>query len=274
MTARAPLVVPALTKHTATVIMAHGLGDSGAGWMALAHNWRRRGKFDEVAFIFPNAPNIPITVNMGLAMPGWYDIAHLGRDVNTPLRTPCPQKCSPNQTKDPLTVRFFPFQLDFEDNVRSQDEPGILHSRDYFNSLIKEQTDKGIKPSRIVLGGFSQGGAMSVFTGVTAKEKLGGVFGLSCYLLLSDRIKNFVPEEWPNKKTPFFLGHGDEDEVVKYAYGERSAKMLKEIGLEDVSFNTYPGLGHSADPDEVSDLEKFLEKTIPPEGDGRASSGL
>jgi hypothetical protein len=56
------LVVPAVTRHTATVIMNHGLGDSGAGWVSLAENWRRRAKFEEVKFIFPNAPNIPITV--------------------------------------------------------------------------------------------------------------------------------------------------------------------------------------------------------------------
>lgn len=129
--------------------------------------------------------------------------------------------------------------MDFEESLRTQDEAGILRSRDYFNTLIKEQTDKGIKPSRIVLGGFSQGGAMSVFTGLTNKEKLGGVFGLSCYLLLSDRIKNYTPEDWPNKNTPFFLAHGEEDEVVQYQFGEQSAKMLKEMGLDNVEFNTY-----------------------------------
>lgn len=129
--------------------------------------------------------------------------------------------------------------MDFEESLRTQDEAGILRSRDYFNTLIKEQTDKGIKSSRIVLGGFSQGGAVSVFTGLTNKEKLGGVFGLSCYLLLSDRIKNFTPEDWPNKKTPFFLAHGEDDEVVQYQFGEQSAKMLKELGLEDVEFNSY-----------------------------------
>lgn len=80
---------------------------------------------------------------------------------------------------------------------------------------------------------------MSVFTGVTNKEKLGGVFGLSCYLLLSDRIKNYTPEDWPNKSTPFFLAHGEEDDIVQYQFGERSAKMLKEMGLENVEFNTY-----------------------------------
>ncbi|KAL9072630.1 MAG: hypothetical protein Q9161_003488 [Pseudevernia consocians] len=62
MATAAPLVVPALKKHTATVIWAHGLGDSGAGWMPIAENFRRRGRFSECAFVFPNAPNIPITV--------------------------------------------------------------------------------------------------------------------------------------------------------------------------------------------------------------------
>lgn len=99
--------------------------------------------------------------------------------------------------------------------------------------------DKGIKASRIILGGFSQGGAMSVFTGLTSPEKLGGVFGLSCYLLLSDRIKNYLPEEWANNKTPFFLGHGLDDEVVPFQFGKKSADVLKELGVEDVSFNPY-----------------------------------
>ncbi|KAE8359211.1 Phospholipase/carboxylesterase/thioesterase [Aspergillus caelatus] len=244
MATRAPFVVPALKKHTATVIMAHGLGDSGAGWMGLAQNWRRRGLFEEVTFIFPNAPMIPITVNFGMSMPGWYDLSKLGRD------------------------------LDFEEAIRSQDEPGILRSREYFNTLIKEQIDQGISPSRIVLGGFSQGGAMSVFTGVTNKEKLGGVFGLSCYLLLSDRIKNQIPEDWPNKKTPFFLAHGTDDDIVKYEFGKTSSKLLQELGLENVQFNSYPDLGHSADPQEIEDLEKFLQQVIPAEGDGQASAGL
>ncbi|EAW08824.1 palmitoyl-(protein) hydrolase [Aspergillus clavatus NRRL 1] len=240
MAPRAPYIVPALKKHTATVIMAHGLGDR----MSLAQNWRRRGMFDEVAFIFPNAPMIPITVNFGMSMPGWYDLTKLGRD------------------------------LDFEEAIRHQDEPGILRSRDYFNTLIKEQVDKGISPSRIVLGGFSQGGAMSIFSGVTSKEKLGGVFGLSCYLVLSDKIKNYIPEDWPNKKTPFFLAHGLEDEVVPYQFSSLSMKALNDLGLEDVSFKSYPDLGHSADPTEIEDLERFLQKTIPPEGDGQASAGL
>jgi lysophospholipase-1 len=163
-----------------------------------------------------------------MSMPGWYDISKLGRDVRLPHIIP--------YKGAPLTAP----QLDFEEAIRTQDEAGILKSRDYFNTLIKEQMDKGIKSNRIVLGGFSQGGAMSVFSGLTNKEKLGGVFGLSCYMLLSDRIKNYTPENWPNKDTPFFLAHGDEDEVVPHAFGQKSAEMLKSLGVENVEFNTYP----------------------------------
>ncbi|KAJ5952934.1 Phospholipase/carboxylesterase/thioesterase [Penicillium vulpinum] len=243
--ARTPYIVPALTKHTATVIMAHGLGDSGAGWVSLAQTWRRRGKFDEVAFIFPNAPEIPITVNFGMSMPGWYDIAKLGGNMN------------------------------LEESVRTQDETGIIRSRDYFNALINTEIEtKNIKASRIILGGFSQGGAMSVFTGVTNKEKLGGVFGMSCYMLLSDRIKNYIPEEWANKKTPFFLAHGLKDEVVPFKSGKASAEELKKIGLENVSFSEYENLGHSATPEEIDDIEKFIEKVLAAEGESTPSAGL
>ncbi|KAK2879995.1 hypothetical protein FQN49_000688 [Arthroderma sp. PD_2] len=240
----APFVVPALKRHTATVIMAHGLGDTGAGWMMIAQNFRRRGLYDEVSFVFPNAPSIPITVNAGLSMPGWYDIKSLSSS------------------------------LTMEEFFAQRDEAGILKSREYFNGLIKAEVDKGIKPSRIVFGGFSQGGAMALVTGLTSPEKLGGIFGLSCYLPLPpDQIKKQVPEGWPNQKTPLFMGHGDIDNVVKLEYGEVTAKILKDMGV-GVEFHKYPGLGHSGDPDEIQDLEKFLDRVIPAEGAAAASSEL
>lgn len=224
------LIIPAVKKHTATVIMAHGLGDSGAGWVSLAENWRRRSKFDEVKFIFPNAPTIPITVNYGMSMPGWYDI------------------------------------LDFGDLQAGQDEVGILRSRDYFHGLIKSEVDAGIPSNRIVLGGFSQGGAMSIFSGITAPQKLGGIFGLSCYLLLHSKFKELVAVDEPNKETPIFMGHGDSDPLVKPAFGKMTAQLLKQEGYK-VELKMYRGLEHSATPEEIDDVEKYLNERIPPVGD-------
>ncbi|CZT51194.1 related to lysophospholipase [Rhynchosporium secalis] len=224
------LIIPAVKKHTATVIMAHGLGDSGAGWVSLAENWRRRQKFDEVKFIFPNAPNIPVTVNFGMQMPAWYDI------------------------------------IEFGDLQSGQDETGILKSRDYFHTLIASEIEAGIPSNRIVLGGFSQGGAMSIFSGITAPTKLGGIFGLSCYLLLHKKLKDFVPTESPNKETPVFMGHGDSDPVVKPEWGQMTAKILRETGWK-ADLKMYKGLGHSALPEEIDDVEKYLNERIPAIGD-------
>jgi predicted esterase len=75
--------------------------------------------------------------------------------------------------------------------------------------LIEKEVEGGIPSNRIVLGGFSQGGAMAIFSGVTAPKKLGGIFGLSCYLLLHDKIKSFVPKDNPNQETEIFMGHGE-----------------------------------------------------------------
>lgn len=130
------------------------------------------------------------------------------------------------------------------DLERDQDEPGILRSRAYFNSLIKEEINKGIKPSRIVLGGFSQGGCMSIFTGITQNQKLGGIFGLSCYLLLGPKIQGLIPENFPNKQTPFFIAHGTDDEVVQHKFGEISAERLKAMDVP-VEFHSYPWVAAS-----------------------------
>ncbi|KAK3671501.1 hypothetical protein LTR78_008600 [Recurvomyces mirabilis] len=231
----AALVVPALKRHTSTVIVAHGLGDSGAGWMFLAEQWRMKDKFPETKFILPNAPQIPITINMGMRMPGWYDIADFSSLAET----------------------------------RSEDETGIMRSQKVFHTLIEEEIKAGIPSERIVLGGFSQGGAMSLLAGVTNPTKLGGIFGLSCYLLLREKVQSLVPAENPNKATPIFMGHGDADPVVRYTWGQQTAAKLKEWGW-NVDFRTYRGLPHSAAPEEIDDLERYLNERIPPLGEKSA----
>jgi predicted esterase len=96
--------------------------------------------------------------------------------------------------------------------------------------LIKSEIDAGIPSSRIVIGGFSQGGAMSIFSGITAPTKLGGIFGLSCYLLLHSKIKEFVPANSPNKDTPIFMGHGDKDDLIRPQWGQTTAQILRDEG--------------------------------------------
>ena len=126
-----------------------------------------------------------------------------------------------------------------EAQARDEDKNGILASRGYFPSLIQEEIAAGIPADRIVLGGFSQGGAMSIFSGLTAPVKIGGIVGLSSWLLLNRAFKEHVPEGNLNKATPILMGHGDRDPLVLYPLAQESEKKLKELGY-DVTFKTYP----------------------------------
>lgn len=156
-------------------------------------------------------------------------------------------------------------QTSFNDLNAAHDEAGILRSRGVFNKLITDEIEAGIPSERIVLGGFSQGGAISLFTGVTTSHKLGGVFGLSCYLLMGNKVKEMAKEEAKeaNKATPFFMGHGDADEVVKYQWGQQTAEFLKKELAHRVEFKTYKNLPHSAALEEIDDLEAFIKKCLP-----------
>lgn len=123
---------------------------------------------------------------------------------------------------------------------RSSDEVGINKSIKYFHDLIDAEVNAGIPSERIVLGGFSQGGAMSLIAGPTYGKKLGGIFGLSAYMLMQDKFRSLAEESGgANKNTKIFMGHGDADQVVKHEYGLMTAERLKSWGY-DVEFNTYP----------------------------------
>ena len=140
---------------------------------------------------------------MGMRMPGWYDIRSF-TDIAS----------------------------------REDDEEGILRSRDYIHSLVDAEVAKGIPANRVVVGGFSQGGALSLLAGTTYKSQLGGIFGLSCYLLLQKKLKDIIPTDNPNQNTPIFMGHGDADQVVAHKYGKASADELVKHGYK-VDFRTY-----------------------------------
>ncbi|KAF9995541.1 hypothetical protein BGZ80_009026 [Entomortierella chlamydospora] len=218
------VIQAASSNHSATVIFIHGLGDSGAGWAPVGQELGRY--LPHVKFIFPNAPDMPVTLNYGMQMPSWYDIKSLGN-------------------------------IDQE-----QDEAGMLKSRQQLMQIVREEIDEhGIPANRIVIGGFSQGCVMGLLTGLTSEYKFAGIVSLSGYMPLHNKIMSMASDS--NRKTPIFWGHGDVDQVVRYQFGERSVEMLKQ-NKYNVKFNTYRNMGHSSCPQEIRDLLGFLKETIPP----------
>lgn len=180
-----------------SIIWLHGLGADGQDFVPVA---------DELAlptavrYIFPHAPQRPVTINGGYVMRAWYDIA------------------SP------------------EIHAR-QDEAGIRASQAAVEELIAQEVERGIAPQHIFLAGFSQGGAIALHTALRRRVPLGGVLALSTYLPLAETVAAEVRAEALH--TPVFMAHGRSDQVVPYALGEASRSMLEELGCT-VDWHAYP----------------------------------
>ncbi|KAJ3145454.1 hypothetical protein HDU89_007079 [Geranomyces variabilis] len=217
------VVVPATAKHSATVFFLHGLGDSGAGWAPVAK--MLSPALPHVKWVLPNAPTRPITVNMGMPMPGWYDI----------------QSLSPGGRED---------------------SEGISASLSQVSQLIDEEIKAGIPADRIVLGGFSQGAAMTIVYGLCGAQKLKGLISLSGYVPLTDKHLEKMGNS-ANKETEMMMGHGDEDQVVAYKWGKASYDKLVEMGKTLQPFRTYRGMAHSSSEDEIREVGAFLKKLLP-----------
>lgn len=156
---------------------------------------------------------------------------------------------------------------------KTTDTARILASRSTLHALIATERSKGIPASRIVLGGFSQGGAMALLAGLTAPEKLGGVFCLSGYLVLKDGFVGLLEEAQgaqgvqdvkDGKGTEVFMGHGEADPLVRCEWGRLTAETLRGWGWR-VRWRVYEGLEHSVEPGEMDDVEGFLGEKIPEE---------
>lgn len=221
------LRIPARTAQTATVIFLHGLGDSPEGWAFLAQEAARQRRLQHVKFVFAKAPDQPVTLNYGMEMPSWYDIKALGNVMGL------------------------------------QDEEGILASVDRVKQIIKEELDEGVVDTpRIVIGGFSQGCAVSLATSVVYDKPLGGIIGLSGYLPIHERLEALKSDA--NVNTPYFLGHGTADQVVKFEFGKMSRDyLINNFGRTKVEWHQYENMVHTASPQEIEDLFQFLEKVIP-----------
>jgi phospholipase/carboxylesterase len=207
-------------KPTGAVIWLHGLGADGHDFAPIVPQLVGPDE-RPLRFVFPHAPVRPVTINGGMPMRAWYDI--LGFDRGIP-----------------------------------QDTAGIRASAAEAAELISRENQRGIPTNRIVLGGFSQGGAISLFAGPRYPEKLAGIMGLSCYLLLED----LLPAERTrvNYQTPIFLAHGTQDPVVDVRRGTE-ARQLLEAGGYPVEWHTYP-MPHSVCPQEIEDIAAWLRKVL------------
>lgn len=200
MTALLPRIeLESAPNPTAAVIWLHGLGADGNDFAGLVPELDLKG-CPPIRFVFPHAPSIPITINGGYVMPGWYDL--YGMDL-----------------------------------VSRQDDRGIQKSEWAINALIENEVARGIPYERIVLAGFSQGCAMALHTALRLPHKIAGVMALSGYLPLADRFPS--ERHAANAHTPIFMAHGTQDQVVVIQRGEESRDALAKLG-HPVQWHTYP----------------------------------
>ncbi len=200
MTALLPRIeLESAPNPTAAVIWMHGLGASSDDFAGLVPELNLEG-CQPIRFVFPQAPSIPITINGGYVMPGWYDL--YGMDL-----------------------------------VSRQDDRGIQKSEWAIHALINNEVARGIPYERIVLAGFSQGCAMALHTALRLPQKIAGVMALSGYLPLADRFPS--ERHAANAHTPIFMAHGTQDPVVVIQRGEESRDALAKLG-HPVQWHTYP----------------------------------
>jgi phospholipase/carboxylesterase len=204
-----------------SVIWLHGLGADGHDFEPIVPELVQPAE-RALRFVFPHAPIRPVTLNGGYPMRAWYDIAALDR------RT-------------------------------AEDESGIRASRAAIDTLIRRENSRGIVSERIVLAGFSQGGAMALFAGPRYPERLAGIMGLSCYLPLGSR--HTAERSAANQATPIFLAHGRQDPVVPEMLGEYARKALEASGY-NVEWHAYD-MPHSLCPQEVIDIAAWLRRVLP-----------
>lgn len=214
-TALESLILEPPGTATASVIWLHGLGADGHDFESLVPEL---GLVERgVRFILPHAPHQPVTVNGGYVMRAWYDIRRA-------------------------------------DLARDADEAGIRASVAAVGALIESEIDRGVASGRIILAGFSQGGAVVLHAGLTYRRRLGGILALSTYLALPEALAEEIQEG--NRATPIFIGHGSEDPVAPFALAELSRDRLIALGC-GVEFHAYP-MQHTLCLEEVADIRRWL----------------
>lgn len=211
---------PSGNEPEASVIWLHGLGANGNDFVPIVEQLNLLDKL-KIRFVFPHAPIRSITVNNGMHMRAWYDIAGL-------------------------------------DLAQKEDSAGIKNSARMITALIKREQALGIASNRIVLAGFSQGGAMALYTGLRFELPIAGIVALSTYLPLPTTFE--AERHQANYATPIFMAHGMFDPVVPLMLGQMSREQLEELGHQ-VDWHTY-SMPHTVIPEEIRDISRFLHKIL------------
>ena len=204
---------------TTAIIWLHGLGADGYDFAPLVPELDLSYS---ARFIFPHASVMPVTLNGGMPCRSWFDIRSLSR---------------------------------FED----EDIAGMNQAETYVQSLIQTQLDQGIPSERIILMGFSQGGAMALYAGLRYHKPLGGIVGLST--LLAGSVELELSRSPANQATPLFLAHGTYDTVLPFAFAEHSRQWLKDRRYQ-VEWHEY-AMAHQVQTEEIRDLSRFLNVNRP-----------
>jgi phospholipase/carboxylesterase len=214
------VVLEPATTADAAVIWLHGLGADGYDFVPIVGELRLPPTM-AVRFIFPHARPRPVTINNGFVMRAWYDITGLGAD-------------------------------------RKEDDAGIRESAGVVNGYIEQQNARGVATGRIVLAGFSQGGAIALQASLRYPKRLGGVMALSTYLPLQASV---AAEASPaNKDVPILMCHGLRDPMIAAAIGKASRDQLVSLGYT-VEWQSYP-MEHQVCMEEVLDISRWLQARL------------
>ena len=217
------ITVNAAEKADALVVLAHGLGDTAEGFADVAQMFSQ--KLPKVKFVLPTAPTQPVSLNMGMKMPAWYDITGLSDRAN--------EECE-----------------------------GIEDSMKTIQKIMDEQHEnEGIPYNRMILTGFSQGGALSLVTGyqLEKEKKVGGVVCMSGYLAGGAKKFKLTPGL---EDTPVVHFHGTSDPMVKYEWAELTETQLKEQGASNYKLVPIQGMPHTVFPEELGMVLDFIESCL------------
>jgi phospholipase/carboxylesterase len=207
-------------RPSAAVIWLHGLGADGSDFVAIVPELGLPPAL-AVRFMFPHAPVRAVTINNGMRMRAWYDIA--AADLNN-----------------------------------RADIAGVRQSQGEIEALIAREKTRGVPAGRIVLAGFSQGGAIALYAGLRHAERLAGILALSTYLVQADRLP--AEAAVANRDVPIFMAHGSADPVVRFEWGLASRRALEANG-NPVEWHQYP-IEHSLCLEEVRAIGAWLAKIL------------